>query len=435
MDVKRRNHWLLFAILLLALINLSPSKNSANISNEDVGNAEMIHPPSPEKVQEEGHLKILVKMDEVAFTLLQQMNQSYMNTHPIQVELVNSPPEASYSSTELQLELGESPDVLLLDNVWIRRFAAEGYLLPTENYYFGSLTGEVLSSSLAQNEWNSYVWGVPLDVDPYVLAYNPAALKQLGLEKLPKSALEWTGLITEFMNQQEIPYLLGLNYEDPFASMSLLWQLGGESLKANEISPISPFALTEETEVAIQQIELLQPHLLNLIEGSSELAEDGWKKFYNGEVAIILARASEAEVRQYPRMEISFTEPTNSGRTMWINGRSYVVSAQTDNAEAAGSWIAEMTNQAGQRDWYAMTGHLPVLKSLYYNSSKNGLPEWVPASLVNKQGGSLPVGAILPAQMDEFSRASREFLRGTINAEDYMTRISEINDETIIEEK
>lgn len=159
MDVKRRNHWLLFAILLLALINLSPSKNSANISNEDVGNAEMIHPPSPEKVQEEGHLKILVQMDEADFTLLQQMNQSYMNTHPIQVELVNIPPEASYSSTELQLELGESPDVLLLDNVWIRRFAAEGYLLPTENYYFGSLTGEVLSSSLAQNEWNSYVWG------------------------------------------------------------------------------------------------------------------------------------------------------------------------------------------------------------------------------------------------------------------------------------
>lgn len=424
MDVKRRNHWLLFAILLLALISLSPSKYSDSINTEENKNPELVSPPSLEKVQEEGYIKVVVQMDDAAFLRLQQMNQSFMNVHPLKVDLVNLPRESTYSA-QLQLELGESPDIFLLDNVLVRRFAAEGYLLPTESYYFGSLTGEVLSSSLAQNEWNSYVWGVPLDVDPYLLIYNPDTLEKLGVENLPKSAEEWGALISDFKNQSDTPYLLGLDYDDPYATLSLLWQLGGEKQKDYGLSP---FELTEEMKAAIEQVDVLRSYLLNKkeTEEANGASEDIWRKLNSGEVAIVLARASEAIKHQHPRIEISFAEQSNTERTMWISGRSFVVSAQTDNAEAAGSWISEMTNQAGQRNWYETTGHLPVLKSLYYDSSKNGLPEWVPASLVNRQRGTLPVGAALPVQMHEFAGITGQFIRGSINAKQYMDQVSHI---------
>ncbi|WP_188539597.1 ABC transporter substrate-binding protein [Paenibacillus segetis] len=424
--MKRRNHWLLFAILLLALISLSPSKHSASINPEENKNPELVRPPSQEKVQEEGYIKVVVQMGEAAFLRLQQMNQSFMNVHPLKVDLVNEPREATYSSVRLQLELGESPDIFLLDNVLVRRFAAEGYLLPTESYYFGSLTGEVLSGSLAQNEWNSYVWGVPLDVDPYVLIYNPDTLKKLGVEKLPKSTEEWALLISNFKNQTVVPHLLGLDYDDPYATLSLLWQLGGEKQEDNARSP---FKLTEEMKAAIDQVDASRTYLLNK-KDPTETSGDIWRMLYNGEVAVVLTRASEATQHEHPRMEISFSEQMDTGRTMWISGRSFVVSAQTDNAEAAGVWISEMTNQAGQRNWYETTRHLPVLKSLYYDSSKNNLPEWIPATLVNRQGGTLPVGATLPVQMNEFAGITEQFLRGTINSKLYKDRLSQIEKDT-----
>lgn len=429
MDVKRRNHGLLFAILLLALISLSPSNYSASINPEDNKNPELVSPPSQEKIQEEGYIKVVVQMDDASFHRLQQMNQSFMNVHPLKVDLVNEPHESTYSSVRLQLELGESPDIFLLDNVLVRRFAAEGYLLPTEGYYFGSLTGEVLSGSLAQNEWNSYVWGVPLDADPYVLIYNPDTLEKLGVKDLPKSAEEWGVLISDFKNQSDIPQLLGLDYDDPYATLSLLWQLGGEKQGDNGRYP---FELTEELKAAIEQVDVSRAYLLNKNETSETngASEDIWRKLYNGEVAFVLTRATEATRHQHPRIVISFPELTDTGRTMWISGRSFVVSAQTDNAEAAGTWISEMTNQAGQRNWYETTGHLPVLKSLYYESSKNNLPGWIPASLVNRQGGTLPVGTALPVQMNDFSVITGQFLRGSINAKLYRDQLSQIEKNT-----
>ncbi|WP_059044120.1 extracellular solute-binding protein [Paenibacillus rubinfantis] len=419
--MKRKNHWVLFAILLLALINLSPSEETTLVRPEDGRESQPVTPPEAQTSQETGHLQVAVQMDESDFRRLEEMNRQFMAIHPVEVELVNVPAEESYASFQRQLmKLGESPDVLLLDNVWIRRFAADGYLLPTEGYYSGSLSGEVLSASLIPNEWNGYVWGVPLDVDPYVLLYDTAKLKQLGLERPPTSVDDWSILFSAFKKQRPQPYLLGLDYRDPYAAATLLWQIGG-GWKPGAGGAF--YALKDNMPLSLQQLEQLHPWLLD----AGAAGVDAWSKLNDGQLAMLMIRASEARKHSHPQIKVWMPEVQPNLASAWIQGRSYAVSSQTSNAEAAGLWISEMTSALNQMRWQEATRHLPVIKTIYYEAAPNQLPNWIPASLAAGSGAALPASPALPEQLESFAPLTYDYLSGAINAKQYRSRLAELS--------
>ncbi|WP_026342087.1 sugar ABC transporter substrate-binding protein [Paenibacillus fonticola] len=419
--MKRRNQWVLFAILLLALINLSPSKQSTLVRNQEGAAPEPVSLPSQKTVQEPAHFRVAVQMNEVEFLRLQHMNYEYMNTHADQVELVNLSSAESYDNLLQQFELGESPDVLLLDNAWIRKFASSGHLMPAERYYSSPLTGEVLSVSLAQNEWNGYIWGVPFDTDPYVFVYNPNAITELGMQQPPKSADEWETLLTAFRKQNRVPYLLAADFNEPYAALSLLWQFGGNT--ATDSRPI--FEISDGMQQGIQYLEEVRPYLLANI-ADAKASTDIWKRMYDGEVVLSLARASEVKHGQHPTMDVYLPDPGPSGKSMWIYGRSYVISSKSSHAEAAGLWIAEMSSLARQREWYEITGRLPVLKTLYFDFQRNKIPAWLPVSLVNSKSDALPISSSLPEQMEQFTQASLKFVQGYIGTNQFMDEMTQI---------
>ena len=418
--MKRKNHWVLFAILLLALINLSPSEETTRVRPENRGETQPVTLPEAQTLQETGHIQVAVQVDESDFRRLEDMSRQFTASHPVEVDLVNVPAEETYASFQRQLmKLGESPDVLLLDNVWVRRFAADGYLLPTEGYYSGSLSGEVLSASLIPNEWNGYVWGVPLDVDPYVLVYDTDKLKQLGLERPPISVEDWSALLSAFKKQHSQLYLLGLDYRDPYAAATLLWQLGG-GWKPDGAAAF--FALKGNMPLSLQQLELIRPWLLD----TGAAGADPSRKRQSGELPIRITRASEAQKLAHPRTKVWMPDLQANMASAWIQGRSYAVSSQTDNAEAAGLWISEMTSAINQMRWREATGHLPVLKTIYYEATQNELPAWVPATLAAGSGAALPASPALPAQLEAFAPLTYDYLSGALNAKQYRGRLAEL---------
>ncbi|MBW4838481.1 MAG: extracellular solute-binding protein [Paenibacillaceae bacterium] len=419
--MKRKNHWVLFAVLLLALINLSPSEETTQVRPEDRGETLPFTPPEASDLQETGHIQVAVQMDESDFRRLEEMNRQFTVIHPVEVDLVNVPAEETYATYQRQLmKLGESPDVLLLDNVWVRRFAADGYLLPTEGYYSGSLSGEVLSASLIPNEWNGYVWGVPLDVDPYVLVYDAVKLKQLGLERPPASVDDWNVLISDFKKQRPQPYLMGLDYRDPYAAATLLWQIGG-GWKPGGSEPF--YAVKGNMPLSLQQLEQIQPWLLD----SGAVGADSWSKFNGGELAMMILPASEAQKHTLPQMKVWTPEVQPNLASVWIRGRSYAVSSQTDNAEAAGLWISEMTSALNQMRWQNTSSRLPVLKTIYYEAAQNELPTWIPATLAAGSGAALPASPALPGQLEAFQTLTSDYLSGAINMKQYRGRLAELS--------
>ncbi|MBA9085212.1 ABC-type glycerol-3-phosphate transport system substrate-binding protein [Fontibacillus solani] len=424
--MKRKNQWLLFAILLLALINLSPSENSTLIRQNNPRENEPEVLPNQVTVQDRGHIKVAVQLPDNEFVRLQHMTKQFMEDHPVEVELMNMPANEDYHELMRQLELGESPDVLLLDNTWVRNFAVDGYLMPAENYYSGALAGEVLSASLAQNEWNGYVWGVPFDVDPYVWVYNRSRFNSMMGSEFPVTKNEWANLIEKYTQSSEpLPAdFLAFDFTDPYASMSLIWQLGGQ-VELN--SSASPFEQNENIDYAVQQLDKLRSHLINLNE-ESETSGGIWDKLNQGDIAAALVRYTEVSKNYSSWMKIIFAGPDDAKEMMWVSGRSYVVSARSDNKEAAGLWITEMTTQIKQRQWIEVTDHLPVFKNMYYQASRNGLPDDIPISLINGKKSSIPVGAALPSQMKLFSELSNTFYNGGFSSNQFLSEIYNINE-------
>lgn len=417
--MKRKNHWVLFAILLLALINLSPSETSTLMRSEDQGETEPITPQSLETEKDPGSISVAVQLNESDFLRLQQLNQQVVDEYHIEVELRNLPAGKDYSAIRQELELGDSPDVLLLNNTWIRRFASGGYLLPTESYYSGSLTGEVLSASLTQNEWNGYVWAVPMDADPYVWVYHPGKLKEAGLE-FPASGSDWGALLNAYKKHPSSPYLFALDFNDPYAVMSFMWQLTGQRGSTDETSLFKP---TEELEAVVQQLDTMKPFMTTL---GAPGEEEMWNKLFNGEAAFALVRWSDAKRHQHPNLKIVYPDQESPAGGAWVGGRSYAVSARSGNKEAAGLWITAMTTQLQQRQWFDLTGYLPVLKTMYYQASRNGLPTWIPASFVNGKGTPLPVGPGIPLLMEKYGALSSSFLYGELSYKSYLSELESL---------
>ncbi|WP_018753275.1 extracellular solute-binding protein [Paenibacillus sanguinis] len=424
--MKRKNHGLLFAVLLLALISLSPSEETTLIRSQDRGESQPVRPPEQQTQEETGQIRVAVQMDEPDFRRLDEMNRQFMDNYAVEVELINVSSTETYETYQRRLmKLGESPDVLLMDNTSVRQFAADGYLLPTEGYYAGSLSGEVLGLSLLPNEWNGYVWGVPLDIDPYVFVYDAAQLKSFDLEHAPISEADWTTLLAAYQKKGNADSsLLGLDFQDPYAAMTLLWQLGGGA--ASEHTTF-PFVADEKVSLLVQQLELLRPGLVDL-NGEPSLGRDAWQPLLAGKLPIILTRASEISKHVAGPASISIWLPDIQPkmRTSWISGRSYVVSSQTEHPEAAGMWISEMTSALNQLRWYESTGHLPVLKTMYYEAGNPMLPSWVPPSLAADSSGALPAGPSLPKQMQQLAQATSTYLVGEINAKQYRASLIQI---------
>lgn len=419
--VKRKHYGVLFAILLLALINLSPSKTSTLTRPDDYGETEPAAPQYSEAEQERGKLSVAVQLPEDQFAKLEQMNQSVMEDYPLQVELTNLPAETDYNGIRQLLELGDSPDVLLLGNAWVRRFATGGYLLPAESYYPGALNGEVLGASLVQNEWNGYIWAVPMDTDPYVWVYHEGRLKELGTG-FPAKASEWDQAIQHFKKQKSFPYLVVLNYNDPYAMMSFTWQISGETEPDGEEAL---FKLDEEERQTLKRIDSLRPYLKDL-RGTGE-QQEVWTGLYNGESAFALVKWSEADQHRHPSLKIKFADPNSASGAMWIASRSFAVSARSENTEAAGTWISAITSQLMQREWYDTTRQFPVKKTLYFQAARNDLPTSIPTSFINEKGTPLPSGAGIPVFMERYAKLSASFLKGEIGVDSYMDEIQNLN--------
>lgn len=417
--MKRRNHWVLFAILLLALINLSPSETSTLTSSEDRGESEPVAPQNREADKEPGHIAVAVQMSEAEFDDLQQLNQKVMDETGMQVELTNLEADNDLEAVRQKLEIGESPDVLLLDNTWVRRLASYGYLLPTESYYPGSLAGDVLSASLAQNEWNGYTWAVPLDIDPYVWVYREDLLQAENL-KLPSSPEEWQQLLAKHKTRTPPSSLITFDYGDPYAALSLTMQLSG---KTGSGGASSLFKLTKETGEAVKLLDALRPYLLH--SGSDTAGQNVWNKLSAGKAMFGLVQWSEAHRHNSPGLQIVFPDRAISGE-MWITGRSYAVTARTENGEAAGRWVSAMTTQIQQRQWFELTGNLPVHKILYQQAEHGEVPAGIPPSLINGKGTPVPAGSEIPGNMDKYASFTAAFLKGGIGLQAYLNELSSL---------
>lgn len=346
--LKRKNYWLLYLIVMLSLMSLSPSmeldtdEESYRVQRPQ---NQLTYPSTGETGMVE-RLRISVSLSQTEFLELQALSSSYTQSSGIEIMLSNRDGEDAEQQLKQDLTLGDSPDIIMTDARNILDLATQGYLLPVDVYQ--SIPGSApLTGLISLMQWNGYDWGVPLDVDPYVIAYSPERLAGLGIKQLPRSLDEWDQLLQGFP-PQDSKYLLALDTRNAYG-LSALLQNVGSSLLENDVKALG----------------WVQSHRSQFYL-TSRYNEDIWDMLKSGTLAAAVVPLSEWQQRG--DSSLAAEAPLTAEKGAWpeaLYSRSFALPAQSQNPEEAVKWLAFITSEASQREWMQSTGRLPGLELLY----------------------------------------------------------------------
>lgn len=293
--LKRKNYWLLFAVLLLALTSLSPSMEL----NTDHGSYpprqpldQSERPPSGEAGEIES-LQIRVSLSTEEFSVLEQISKEYTLSSGVSVILKNVEAEDVGAQVRDELTIGTSPDIVMLDGHSIYDLATRGYLLPVDIYQ--SVPGSTpLTMLIPQMQWNGYNWGVPLDIDPYVLVYSPERLAGMGLAEVPASLEQWNMLLSRLKEEPEKKrYLLAMDTRNPYGYAAVLHSMGSSLHSAS----LEQAKWTEAARSSLYLTSRFNKEIWGLLQdGKLAVAAvplSEWKKHGNSTLAVQMPKKQE----------------------------------------------------------------------------------------------------------------------------------------------
>lgn len=380
----------MMALILLPWTNTPPNQSAVAPVPAVPEDEPSVPEALPTELEEPASLTVAVAMDEDSFKQLAEQNLSFRQRHrDITVTLTRVEPDEAYAYFRRASELEEAADVMLLNSEWVNEFAAEGFLQTAENAYAGKALAEQFEAISAPVKWNDYWWGVPLDIDPYVLVWNEALLNEWLGESvtLPLTAEQWqtaydrsaatlgasgaaeaAGDEGAARSSGPISWLT-IDPTDPYALLA--WLENRTGARTDELW--NSRDVWDDAKPFGEALSFLGARLNGVQFATS--AEGMRDRLANGETLVAAMPYSEAA-----RMTSEASRGTARGLLLdasswkhpyvWTRGTSYVISAGTNAEEAAVTWIAEMTDASVQLDNARALGRLPVYRSLYESDAR-----------------------------------------------------------------
>lgn len=346
-------------------------------------------------------LSVAAVIGQEGFERLRQQSDDYQVRHPeVTVRWTRIDPASASLEGDVRDAI-ETSDLMLLPNEWVLDLAVDGELQPVDSAFDGDALSEQFGAVISQMKWNGYLWGVPRDIDPYVLVWNKNVLASLQSETgqaLPSSSLElWESLPQLLSDKGMIASWLAIDSEDPLA---LLAWLGAAAKRGQD----ELFVRSNE----IWNSDALGRALKLLDEQRAGIADVGdgtdfWGAFAAGRYASAVVRNSEAdqalaELPDAVSSAIRIDRSVWDTSFVWPNGTSFVLSSRSNQEEAAKRWLTEMTASGSQLENYENDGLLPVIRSAY------GRLEGVDAALASASASSFPNQMPLAAEPNLPSR-------------------------------
>lgn len=405
--MKRKNYWLLFGILLLSLTSLSPSFDLTHkVGGDKPGNDPL--PPSqppdqPKRIY--GPIKIGVQMEDREFRELVRLNAEMMKTTGAKADITQLGDFGNDIESLIRtLSLGEGPDVLLIDSHWIKPLAMKGLLLPMEASQAVSPDSQLPGGLLEPVQWNGFQWGIPFDMDPYVLAWKT----DIAGEELPGNRKGWQSL----KKKQDGKPLFSLDPRDPYAFAAVIHTLGGNPEKPEQelldllMNPSAPAPWFTFRENA-----------MDLVWGVEETSP------------VFVAPLSAVRGEYAAGYRVGMPSEDGGNRRPVVRSRSFVITSQGESAVPAMSWIAEMTSPFRSEQWTKASGMLsaaPVSVTEDPWRSKEGVSDAV--ERLRQELGRKPAAVLQFGEENgfaEYRRSAEQLLDGVLSVEDYRKQYAE----------
>ncbi|WP_197479870.1 ABC transporter substrate-binding protein [Paenibacillus swuensis] len=353
---------ILLAMLFLTSILLSRSLDRAQIAKP----AEVRAPAeffSGEDRQDEASglqvLRITVSLPPEAFRKLQDTTNQYSNEHKsIYIELENVPEEQSYDYLKSAAELGDTPDIMMVNHEVLQEFASLGFLQPVDTLLTNEAKAARLDIMMDQVRWNGYLWGIPVEADPYVLAWHKPSLEQLKLQPSVLTKEWWLRADTLLRNGASDTIPLYIQSSDPYAFISLIWALGG-SWQENEINKLT----FEDSRFYGGVTAAVQQGLA----GYSD--NEVWEFINLGKIKLMVTRLSD--LKRNGGADVGYRSLGRSNVTRsgslggWIYGSSFALSANTKLVEEARKWINAVGAESILAEYMDEGLLMPAVKSAW----------------------------------------------------------------------
>lgn len=409
--MKRKKYWFLFAILLLSLSSLSPSFDFTHHTRREPPGDEPKPPQQRPEVPETdlGPIKVGVQLNPDELRQLKALNERFMEETGAEIEI--TPLETSETQKEsflLEMSLGEGPDIVLTDSHLIKALAMSGCLLPVDASQ-GTMPGEdILNGLMPPLQWNGYQWGMPFDIDPYIMTWQT---KGKGGEpfKVPESRQAWQ----EYLERHKVSPVLSFDWNDPYAFGAAVHLLEGDPSKPDQ----------EVLDLLIRN----HGRVTESAQGSTEADVNGQESTISGKVeaAVVIGPYSSFSDQEDDGVSLALAMGKAHLDTPVVRTRSFAVAAHTESSALALKWITYMTGKAMQREWSRAAGTLPVISELYVigtNLSDRGI--WqkaaVPAQVLLSRNEPAALNFGDSEGFQTYSQAANRLLLGEITIQQYM---------------
>jgi ABC-type glycerol-3-phosphate transport system substrate-binding protein len=427
--VTSRKLALVFLLLCIMVVILSPWANapSPSTSGAPVPEGEGLATAEPVIAEKISRLTVEVALKELEFNALVLQNDQFVIKHPdITVELHRIDPEQAYSDYKQASQLEESADVILLSNEWVKEFAASGYLLPADAAFVGKALTEQFDALLAPLKWNGYFWGVPRDMDPYVLVWNKNMLHQwLGEDvTLPLTIEQWTALTAKSAELQGAASWLSIDGNDPLALLAWLENASNGRSDGLWTAGSKPWEGTMfEQALSLLDQQRAGVHWIDAVEDSGTLLKNGTTL-----AAIVPYSIAASWVAESPLGNgLELDHQSWKLPFIWPRGNSFAISSNTEDEEAAYKWIAEMTDAPIQLQNMEDRYRLPVYRSLYDSDRRlsNLLPGRNGQSFPNQ--APLAIGPDMTSRLQQLGILWGKFSAGEITLDEWKKVWNESN--------
>ncbi|MEF3305514.1 extracellular solute-binding protein [Paenibacillus sp. GYB003] len=419
---------LLAAACITVIVATALFGGAGNRSQPIAGEGIAEDEPVPAAGKKAMRLKMAVSMPSKPFALLQQLKEQYQTAHPgVEIVLENIPDETAYTKLKKAAQLGEAPDVMLLDNSWVSEFAALGYLLPVDGMLSSGLQAEQMEKAIAQVKWNGYLWGVPKNLDAYVIVYNAKRLAEWG-GKPPAAADELLALHKAAHKPDEGKYGIYFNAPDARSFVGLARMLGG----AKTASKTSPVELADPAVV-----KSLEAFLFAQPEGAKEEAKPlvksfpvqgaawkAWDQLAAGKLAGYMTKFSDwrqNDSSAFVMDKLPLPKGEELWKGAWLTGTSYTISARTENGKEAFELIRDLVSTPAALRFWSVGDGLPAQTAAYASGIKND-PAFLNVAAYIDQDEALPYAPQRAKQMTALQAQLDQLWKGEVSFKTFVER-------------
>lgn len=371
-------------------------------------------------------LRAQVSMEPKEFELFQQLAKQFADAHEgIAVQVENVPAKEAYEKWKKASQMAEAPDLMLLDNAWVHEFAALGFLQPVDEFFSGEQQSQRFSAVMNQVKWNGYIWGVPKDIDPYILAWNKKAAAELKTNHSPETPEELAAWNKALLKPEEGKYGVYVDPNDTMGVLSLVSSLTGAWLQGEKLWPNEAEAQKTLESFLAPQEDVWTGKLLAKNYPLPDGNWSSWDLLNQGKIGILVTTVSA--FRQNAGEDVGIAAlPAVGGKEngVWLKGRSFVISSRTQNAKLLIDWVKDMT--------------MPETEIKFWNEARM-LPAQIPSYALNplreddyiqsydwliRQGKVLPASADVPKNMAALQNELQRLWKGESSVKQWVEAVA-----------